>query len=66
MRTALLYDRACVAAQAGDKAQALRHLAAAVDSGFSSLTLLETDTDLDPIRGEERFREILKKVKDGG
>jgi predicted esterase len=66
MRTSLLYDRACVAAQAGDKAQALRHLAAAVDSGFSSLTLLETDTDLDPIRGEERFREILKKVKDGG
>jgi predicted esterase len=66
MRTALLYDRACVAAQAGDKALALRHLAAAVDSGFASLSLLETDTDLDPIRGEERFREILKKVKEGG
>lgn len=66
MRTALLYDRACVAAQAGDKALALRHLAAAVDNGFSNLDLLETDTDLDPIRGEARFGEILKKVKDGG
>jgi hypothetical protein len=63
MRTAILYDRACVAAQAGDMALALRQLAAAVDNGFSSLDLLETDKDLDPIRGEERFREIVEKVR---
>jgi len=63
METALLYDRACVAAQAGDKALALRRLAAAVDKGFSGLGLLETDKDLDPIRGEERFRAILEKAK---
>lgn len=63
LETALLYDRACVAAQAGDKGLALRRLTAAVDKGFSNLSLLETDKDLDPIRGEERFRAILEKAK---
>lgn len=66
LEAGLHYDRACVASLAGDKALALRHLAAAVDKGLSDPGLLETDKDLDPIRGEERFRELLKKVKDGG
>lgn len=63
LEPALHYDRACVAAQAGDKALALRHLAAAVDKGLSDPGLLEGDKDLDPIRGEERFLEIVAKVK---
>jgi predicted esterase len=63
LETALHYDRAGVAALAGDKAAALRHLAAAVDKGFADLAFLEGDKDLDPIRSEEQFREIVEKIR---
>ena len=63
LETALHYDRACVAALAGDKALALRHLSDAVDKGFADLGLLESDKDLDPLRSEERFRQIVERVK---
>jgi len=63
MEAALHYDRSCVAALAGDRTLALRHLAAAVDKGFADLDLLEGDKDLDPIRSEARFREIVEKAR---
>jgi predicted esterase len=63
LETALHYDRACVAALAGDKGLALRRLSDAVDKGFADLGLLESDKDLDPLRSEERFRQIVERVK---
>ncbi len=59
----LHFDRACVAARAGDKKLALRHLTMAVDGGFAGLDALETDKDLDPIRGTAAFREILERLR---
>jgi len=63
MESRLYYDRSCVAARAGDKALALRHLAAAVDKGFANLEVLETDKDLDPIRPTAAFQALLERVR---
>jgi hypothetical protein len=63
MAPALHYDRACVAARAGDRELALRHLGLAVDKGFADLGLLESDRDLDAVRESAGFREILERVR---
>ena len=63
LETSLHYDRACVAALAGDKALALSHLTMAVDLGFTDLGLLDADKDLDPLRSEERFRALVDRVR---
>lgn len=59
----LLFSRACVAARAGDKRLALRHLTAAVDKGFADLGVLESDKDLDPVRGTAAFQALLERVR---
>jgi len=59
----LYFDRACVAALSGDKKKALAFLSAAVDKGLSDLELLETTKELDPIRNDDGFREILEKAR---
>jgi tRNA A-37 threonylcarbamoyl transferase component Bud32 len=38
---------------------ALRHLRHALQRGYQSFFLVRTDADLDPIRGDQRFQEIL-------
>ncbi|MBP7706161.1 MAG: hypothetical protein KA243_02835 [Candidatus Aminicenantes bacterium] len=63
MEPALHYDRACVAARAGDRELALRHLGLAVDKGFTNLGLLETDRDLDAVRDSAGFREIVERLR---
>jgi predicted esterase len=63
LEAALNYDRACVAALAGDKALALRHLALAVDKGFNDIGLLEGDKDLESLRSGERFSAIVEKAR---
>jgi len=59
----LYFNRARIAALAGEKKRALELLAAAVDKGFADIDLLETTKDLDPVRSLERFREIMEKVR---
>ena len=59
----LYFNRACVAALAGEKAKALDFLSAAVDKGFYDAGLLETEKDLDAVRDTDRFRDILVKAK---
>ncbi len=59
----LHFDRACVAARAGDRKLALRHLAAAVDKGFADAGLLETDKDLAAVRDTAAFRALLERVR---
>lgn len=59
----LYFNRACVAALAGEKARALDFLAAAVDKGLSDVDLLESTKDLDAVRDTDRFREILEKAR---
>jgi hypothetical protein len=54
------YNLACVLAQSGNQKEALRALRAAVDSGFASVSALDEDSDLKPLRGDPAFEEIRR------
>ncbi len=60
---AVLYNLACTYSLINNKSQALKYLQEAVDNGFNQASLLKTDTDLENIRKEKEFTEILKSVK---
>ena len=62
----LYFNRACIAALAGEKKRALAFLAAAVDKGLADIDLLETTKEFDPIRNTGRFREIVEKARKAG
>jgi hypothetical protein len=59
----LVFDRACIAARAGDRKAALKFLSLAVDKGFADRELLEQETDLDPVRDTPAFRAIQDRVR---
>lgn len=52
------YYLACFFSRAGEVRQAIETLEAAVDRGWSHGAMLARDPDLDPLRGEPRFRNI--------
>ncbi|MEJ2615923.1 MAG: tetratricopeptide repeat protein [Ignavibacteriaceae bacterium] len=60
---AVLYNLACSYSLINNKSEALKYLREATDNGFSQISLLKTDNDLENIRGEKEFTEILKSVK---
>jgi TolA-binding protein len=53
------YNIACVYAVEGKKALALRYLRIAMLNGFAQPDVVEKDQDLDGLRGEEEFKEIM-------
>jgi tetratricopeptide (TPR) repeat protein len=53
------YFAACVFSLLGDKAEALRWLQTAVERGHQELWWARVDPDLEALRGEARFGEIL-------
>jgi tetratricopeptide (TPR) repeat protein len=68
------YDFACVYALASAKNadrkqayadRALELLRRAVQAGWNNAALMRKDTDLDPLRGREDFRELLRKLEKG-
>jgi hypothetical protein len=59
----LVYNVACGFALAGQKEKALDWLERAVQAGFSERQLMETDSDLESLRGLERFQKLLEKLK---
>lgn len=59
-----LYNAACANALANRKAEALDLLQRALDAGFDDPEHLRKDDDLDGIRVEPRFRQILKDADD--
>jgi tetratricopeptide (TPR) repeat protein len=61
---ASLYNTACALSLKGDKAAALDYLQKALDAGFDDPGLVRKDDDLDNIRGEPRYRELLKMADD--
>ncbi len=55
----VLYNLACAESMSGRKTEALDHLRRSVAGGERFRDLARTDTDLDPIRGEPGFAEIV-------
>ena len=55
----IIYNLACGYAQLGQKDKALYYLKTAVDTGLISTDILAKDSDLDPVREDAKFKEIL-------
>jgi adenylate cyclase len=58
----VLYNVACFYAMKGDPEEALDLLERAVDNGWGDLAWLETDSDLDSLRDDARFKAILAGI----
>jgi mannose-6-phosphate isomerase-like protein (cupin superfamily) len=56
-----LYNLACCEALAGRTEDAIGHLRTALERHPPLRELVEQDTDLDPLRGEPAFRELLER-----
>ncbi len=56
------YNLACMYARQGDTGESLMWLARAVEKGFSDLRLLESDRDLEHIRGTSGYRELVNRL----
>jgi tetratricopeptide (TPR) repeat protein len=56
------YGIACTYALAGDPAHALPHLEHAAEHGYVDRDYMERDGDLDNVRDEPKFREILSRI----
>lgn len=61
---ASLYNTACALSLKGDKAGALDYLAKSLEAGFDDVGLFRKDDDLDNVRGEPRYRELLRMAQD--
>ncbi|HSD71229.1 MAG TPA: tetratricopeptide repeat protein, partial [Thermoanaerobaculia bacterium] len=61
---ASLYNTACALSLGGDRAAALDSLQKALDAGFDDVGLLRKDDDLDNVRGEARYRDLLRMAED--
>lgn len=57
---ASMYNIACGHALLGHRDEALKWLARAMDNGFDEQDLLGTDTDLDSLRDDRRFRKLVE------
>ncbi|MDQ6892957.1 MAG: tetratricopeptide repeat protein [Acidobacteriota bacterium] len=58
------YNAACAFSLGGQAPQALEHLRMALDNGFDDAKLMRTDDDLDAVRSDSRFKEILTLAED--
>src|SRR5262249_46003397 len=58
------YNIACAYSLKGDKKPALDHFEKSLDAGFDDYDHIQKDTDLDNIRNEPRFKEIILKRRD--
>lgn len=58
----VLYNVACFFAMQGDPERSLELLTRAVERGWGDRAWLETDSDLDSLREDERFKRLLDKI----
>lgn len=61
---ASLYNTACALSRKGDRARALDYLQKSIEAGFDDPDQVRKDEDLDNVRGEPRYREVLKTAED--
>jgi beta-lactamase regulating signal transducer with metallopeptidase domain/tetratricopeptide (TPR) repeat protein len=59
-----LYNEACALSRAGEKRAALDLLQKALDAGFDQPDIFRNDDDLDNVRDEPRFAEIVREARD--
>jgi len=59
----IFYNLACDYSRLKDKTRAIAALKKAVENGYADLHSLETDPDLEPIRGEPEFQRILGDLR---
>ena len=62
---ATLYNAACYYSLAGDVERAMGLLERACESGGGSRDWFEHDSDLDPLRSNPRFQQLLARLDDG-
>ena len=60
----LIYNAASFYSMAGDTKKSLDYLKQAAETGCFNLSWLEQDSDLDHVRNNPRFKEIIEKFKD--
>ena len=58
----VLYNVACFFVEQGNHDRALELLERAVRMGWGDRAWLETDSDLDPLRGDPRFQALLDRI----
>jgi len=56
------YNGACALARLGRDEEAFTRLEEAVEAGFANVALLRTDSDLDALRGDARFHDLVDGV----
>jgi len=56
-----IYNLACAWARLGDKPKALEYLRKSVEAGFVDFPHIEKDNDLDTLRAEQPYRDLLAK-----
>lgn len=59
-----LYNEACAFSRAGEKRAALDLLQKALDAGFDQPDIFRKDDDLDNVRDDPRFAEIVREARD--
>jgi tetratricopeptide (TPR) repeat protein len=57
------YNMACIYSLLKKKALAFRYLQIATLNGYAEYQAMETDEDLNNLRGDKRYKEILKKMR---
>jgi beta-lactamase regulating signal transducer with metallopeptidase domain/tetratricopeptide (TPR) repeat protein len=62
--SASLYNTACALSLKGDRGRALEYLHKSLLEGFDDPSQVRKDSDLDNVRGEPRYRELLKMAED--
>jgi tetratricopeptide (TPR) repeat protein len=61
-----LYNLACGYARIGEKDNAFLTLGKSVDAGFNSRQQFETDTDLESLRTDARYKVLMERVSNPG
>jgi len=62
IRIDALYNAACANALLGNKSEAMKFLQFAIDAGFIDTTQVERDTDLDSLRADEPFKQLITGI----